>query len=137
MGSTQQSCEADGCCWKPTQGLFLSAQNDVPWCFHKGAGPGPTPPSGNCDAFDWTATDPGFTDEFYTKMYTIFMDNLNVQGTGAVVAAPDHNTPGGSYFYHWMRDGALSMDVFMDLNDMDMTKIKDNMTAYQGWVKNT
>lgn len=65
------------------------------------------------------------------------MKNLNIQGTGAVVAAPDHNTPGGSYFFHWMRDGALSMDVFMDLNDMAYAKIKDNMTAYQGWVKLT
>ena len=30
---------------------------------------------------------------------------------GAVVAAPDYNTPGGSYYYHWERDGALSNTI--------------------------
>ena len=69
-------------------------------------------------------------------MLGLYLKNLNIQGSGAVVAAPDHNTPGGSYYYHWMRDGALSMDVFMDLNDRDLTKIKINMDSYVKWVKN-
>jgi len=33
-----------------------------------------------------------------------------------------------------MRDGALSMDVFMDLNDMDYDKINENMSSYTRWV---
>ena len=27
--------------------------------------------------------------------------NLDVEQSGAVAAAPDTNTPGGSYYYHW------------------------------------
>lgn len=42
-------------------------------------------------------------------MQALFEKNLNIQGSGMVVAAPDYNTPGGSYYYHWARDGALSM----------------------------
>ena len=64
----------------------------------------------------------------------MYVKNLNIEGSGAVVAAPDHNTPGGSYYYHWMRDGALSMNVFMDINDNDYTKVSEFMDAYQGWV---
>jgi glucoamylase len=70
-------------------------------------------------------------------MYDLYMKNLNINGTGAVVAAPDKNTPGGSYYYHWMRDGALSMDVYMDLNDMKVATISDTMNAYVKWVKGT
>lgn len=137
-GTKQPDCEASGCCWVPAQDQFLGESNDTPWCFHPGDGPTPPPqPTGDCGTYDWSATDPGFTDDFYDSMYTLYMGNLNIQGTGAVVAAPDHNTPGGSYYFHWMRDGALSMDVFMDLNDRDPTKIKENMDAYVKWVNNT
>lgn len=52
-------------------------------------------------------------------MYALYEANLNIEGKGGVVAAPDHNTPGGSYYYHWMRDGALSMKVYMEVNDLD------------------
>ena len=47
-------------------------------------------------------------------METRFNANLNIDGVGAVVAAPDHNvSTAGSYYYHWMRDGALSMNAYM------------------------
>jgi GH15 family glucan-1,4-alpha-glucosidase len=46
-------------------------------------------------------------------MYTLFEANLDIQAVGAVVAAPDFSTPGGSYYYEWMRDGALSMRIYM------------------------
>lgn len=101
--------------------------NGTPWCFKKDT-------SNPCPDPVWTATDPGFDSSFYTKMYDLYVLNLNVEGSGAVVAAPDHNTPGGSYYYHWMRDGALSMNVFMDLNDDDYDKVQEKMNAYQGWV---
>jgi len=65
-----------------------------------------------------------------------FEANLNIQGSGAIVAAPDHNTPGGNYYYHWMRDGALSSLVYMQVNDLDYSKVNEVMSAYQGWVKN-
>lgn len=55
-------------------------------------------------------------------------------GQGGVVAAPDNSTPGGSYYYHWMRDGALSMRVFMQLNDLNLAKIQERMDHYVNWV---
>lgn len=42
-------------------------------------------------------------------MRNYFLANLDWKGTGGVVASPDNHTPGGSYIYHWARDGALSM----------------------------
>jgi len=46
-----------------------------------------------------------------------------VDGTGAVVAAPDHGTAGGDYYFDWMRDGSLSMRTFLELNDLDYSKV--------------
>jgi glucoamylase len=34
---------------------------------------------------------------------------------GAVVASPDESTPNQNYFFHWIRDGALTMDVVVTL----------------------
>ena len=47
------------------------------------------------------AEGPGFTDEFYDTMKANYRANLDVEDSGAVVAAPDDATPGGSYYYHW------------------------------------
>ena len=48
-------------------------------------------------------------------MYALFVKNINIGGKGGVVAAPDTNTPGGSYYYHWSRDGALTMRFYLIL----------------------
>lgn len=53
-------------------------------------------------------------------MYNNFIANLDIQGKGGVVAAPDTQTPGGSYYYHWMRDSALSMRSYMEINDYNL-----------------
>ena len=80
---------------------------DTPWCYYK-------KDANLCSAApSWNATDPGFTDDFIAEMVKNFEANLNIQGSGAVVAAPDYNTPAGSYYYHWMRDGALSSLIYM------------------------
>ena len=50
-------------------------------------------------------------------MYALFDVNIDIQGKGGVVAAPDHSTPGGSYYYHWMRDASLTMRTYMELNN--------------------
>lgn len=122
-GIDQSGCEAKDCCWVPVE----AESNGTPWCFKKDT-------SNPCPDLDISATDPGFDGDFYDKTYAMYVKNLNIEGSGAVVAAPDHNTPGGSYYYHWMRDGALSMNVFMDINDNDYSKVSDFMDAYQGWV---
>lgn len=70
-------------------------------------------------------------------MYALYMANINIDGKGGVVAAPDRNTPGGSYYYHWMRDAGLTMRAFMELHDMDLNKVQEKMKAYVGWVLHT
>lgn len=64
------------------------------------------------------------------------MANIDIQGKGGVVAAPDHSTPGGSYYYHWMRDAALTMRTFMEINNFNLTIIDAKMRSYANWVKN-
>merc|ERR1711909_138944 len=115
MGTQQQECEASGCCWRPVN----EVHKDTPWCFYPdGDGPGPTDgPGGDCSSYNWNADGPGFTDDFYNTMFENYRANLNVEGCGAVVAAPDGNTPGGSYYYHWMRDAGLSIKTWLDVND--------------------
>ena len=68
-------------------------------------------------------------------MNTLFEANINIQGKGGVVAAPDRSTPGGSYYYHWMRDAALTMRTYMEINNKDLSIIEEKMKAYVGWVK--
>jgi glucoamylase len=68
-------------------------------------------------------------------MYQFFDANINIQGKGGVVAAPDPNTPGGSYYYHWMRDAALTMRTYMEINDMKLSAVETKMKAYVGWVR--
>ena len=68
-------------------------------------------------------------------MYQFFDVAINIQGKGGVVASPDPNTPGGSYYYHWMRDAALTMRTYMELNDMKLPIVEIKMKAYVGWVR--
>eukprot|EP00919_Chromeraceae_sp_WS-2016_P062766 GHVR01148574.1.p1 GENE.GHVR01148574.1~~GHVR01148574.1.p1 ORF type:complete len:174 (+),score=21.12 GHVR01148574.1:731-1252(+) len=127
MGIDQAKCEAKQCCWKPA--FLLSNTNDIPWCFYpQGSNP--------CEnmTFDW-ADGPGFDQSFYDKMNALFEQNINIHGKGGVVASPDPNTPGGSYYYHWMRDGALTMRTYMELNGKQLSKIEETMKAYVGWVQ--
>jgi hypothetical protein len=56
-------------------------------------------------------------------MYQLFDVNINIEGKGGVVAAPDRNTPGGSYYYHWMRDAALTMRTYMEINNFNLAKV--------------
>jgi hypothetical protein len=32
-------------------------------------------------------------------------------------------TPGGSYYFHWMRDAGLSIKAWLDINDNDYDKV--------------
>jgi len=69
-------------------------------------------------------------------MYALFDANIDIQGKGGVVAAPDYSTPGGSYYYHWMRDGALTMRTYMEINNFELSKIEKKMKSYVNWVRN-
>ena len=122
-GVTQSQCESSGCCWVPG-----SQGSSTPWCFY---------PAGHtdvCTNLSFTATGPGFSDSDFSNMQGFFYANLNIQGKGGVVASPDTATPGGSYYYAWARDAALSMKSYMFINDFSLPTIETNMDAYVQWV---
>lgn len=121
VGSTQSTCEAKGCCWKPA-----AAGSSAPWCFYK-KGNSPTCP------LAYNSTSAPFSDSEVATMRAYFLKNINVDGSGAVVAAPDYNTPGGSYYYHWERDGALSMSALLHTAS-NVDEVRTEMDAYVGWV---
>jgi len=121
VGIDQPGCEAKGCCWQPS-----SADGNDPWCFRKAE-----PHANSCFVMPAkTLSDPPFADDEVAKIRSNFEANIGVQGTGAVVAAPDHNTPGGSYYYHWERDGALSYTALQTAGLATDARMK----AYAEWV---
>jgi len=128
VGTDQTQCEADGCCWQPVL-RENGSMRDTPWCYYKSDKKNP------CNDILWSgAPDAGFTQAFYEKMYANYRANLNIEGSGAVVAAPDQETPGGSYYYHWMRDAGLSIKAWLDINDNNYETVKPELEAYANWV---
>ena len=77
----------------------------------------------------------GFDSHFYDTMWSLFDANIDIQGKGGIVAAPDHSTPGGSYYYHWMRDAALTARTYMELNNFELSKFETKMKHYVEWVR--
>lgn len=80
---------------------------------------------------------PPFSDYEMSVIYMYFLSNLNVRGYGGVLASPDKETPGGSYYFHWERDAALvirtmivTRKAYPQHYDLQMTNIK----AYVKWV---
>jgi glucoamylase len=69
-------------------------------------------------------------------MRSYFLKNINIQGKGGIVAAPDYDTPGGSYYYHWMRDGALTMRCLQETNTGNFSDISTIVKSYAMWVVN-
>ena len=85
------------------------------------------------DVYNWVASDPGFTDAEYDIMYENYKVNLNIRGTGAIIAAPDAETPGGDYRCHWKRDSELSVKAWMDINENDYEAARDVLEGYAKW----
>jgi len=76
-----------------------------------------------------------FSDQEEATIRGFFLNNLDIQGSGAVVAAPDHHTgPGGDYYFHWERDGALSMNALM-VTAASPADVKELFDHYTAWVK--
>eukprot|EP00933_Yihiella_yeosuensis_P007859 TRINITY_DN11304_c0_g3_i1.p1 TRINITY_DN11304_c0_g3~~TRINITY_DN11304_c0_g3_i1.p1 ORF type:complete len:530 (-),score=95.91 TRINITY_DN11304_c0_g3_i1:57-1580(-) len=121
VGTTQSQCESSGCCWEPAE--------SAPWCFKSSTGPAP---SSECK-LAYNSTGNPFSAAEEEKVRNYFLANIDIQNSGAVVAAPDHNTgPGGDYYFHWERDGALSMHALLatsDLKDVD-----EKFQHYVQWV---
>jgi len=128
MGVDQSKCEADGCCWQPV--ARNGSMKDTPWCFYPSDHPNPC----GDGAVNWNGDGVGFSQEYYDIMYKNYEANLNIDGSGAVVAAPDQSTPGGSYYYHWMRDAGLSIKAWLDINNNDYDRVKTVLEGYANWV---
>lgn len=75
-----------------------------------------------------------FSAEEEARVRGYFLKNLDVDGSGAVVAAPDHETPGGNYWYHWERDGALSMHALLATSGLT-EEVDRKFKDYVQWVK--
>lgn len=93
-----------------------------------------------------------FDDESVQLMVRHFLANLDVNGTGAVIASPGAvpalvgmDVPGG-YAWDWMRDGALSMAVLQRLatdasgNPAEAPRVSSGevvrlMRSYASWVR--
>eukprot|EP00929_Paragymnodinium_shiwhaense_P021409 TRINITY_DN1396_c0_g1_i5.p1 TRINITY_DN1396_c0_g1~~TRINITY_DN1396_c0_g1_i5.p1 ORF type:complete len:516 (+),score=151.75 TRINITY_DN1396_c0_g1_i5:73-1548(+) len=119
------SCGNANCCWVPAgQG------SATPWCFHKKG----QVPVNHC-TLKFEPKQP-FSDDEVAKIRELFEANLDIQGSGMVVAAPDHNTgPGGDYYFAWMRDGALSMNAFMETSPSWTDDVDKKMDNWLGWVE--
>lgn len=122
-GIDEDGCEAKGCCWAESD-----STDNVPWCFF---------PAGSVTTCFSVAdsTDEPFSDSEVETMRGYFLDNINIEGKGGVVAAPDLDTPGGSYYYHWERDGALTMRCLQETSPSTVD-VTSYMEAYTSWVLN-
>lgn len=121
VGIDQNGCQSKGCCWSP-------ASSGAPWCFYDSGD------DASCFAMtNSTLLDVPFSKSEIETMKGYFMANINIDGSGGVVASPDNNTPGGSYYYHWERDGALTMRALQDITE-NQADIVDNLIAYGKWV---
>ena len=106
-------------------------------CFYSNGAPTPAPPSptpagGTCflllDNNKPLASAP-FGAAAVAQMQKNFLANINVNGTGAVIASPGavpalkDCCPGG-YRFHWMRDGALTMDAVQLIDGLDPALVR-------------
>ena len=120
-GINQQQCIDKGCCWQPTN-------DHSPYCTYPSEYSTNNYYSPNLKSFS------PFMEEEIDKFFSYFLANIDVNSTGAVAAAPDLNTPGGSYFYHWARDGGLTMDTLQFFTEPSFsTKYSSD---YAKWIKN-
>lgn len=91
--------------------LLTLPQNPTnePWCFQ------PASYSPCSPAVQGSSAGNPFTDADVASMRSFFIANLDLNGTGAVMASPDPSVlNAGSYRFHWSRDAALSMRVFFE-----------------------
>ncbi len=76
---------------------------------------------------------PKYETQVSISSFPSYASQLNVQDSGAVVASPDDDP---DYYYHWMRDGALSIKTWMDINGNDYSVVREKVDAYVDWVQN-
>jgi glucoamylase len=121
VGINQNECISKGCCWQPTS-------DNSPYC---------TYPNefikNNYYNPNLNSSVPFLNEEIIT-FFNYFILNIDINSTGSVAAAPDLNTPGGSYFYHWARDGGLTIDTLQFYTNSTFSYKFSN--DYAKWIKN-
>jgi len=121
LGINQNECISKGCCWQPTSDNSSYCTYPIQQSYTNYFASYLNPP-----------TFP-FSDLEINTFFNYFLNNINIENTGAVAAAPDLNTPGGSYFYHWARDGALTINTLYTFTNKSFSqKYTDN---YLKWVQ--
>ncbi|CAE7186522.1 SMC1 [Symbiodinium microadriaticum] len=111
------------CCWSPVD----PNPENLPWCFFSDRkvqsckiGADPQTP---------------FSDAELQEVVKYFEANLDAEGTGEVMASPDHATgPGGDYYFSWARDGALSMNAYLQSKG-SLQEIEAKMDAWISWLE--
>mmetsp|Transcript_21576 Transcript_21576/g.23533 ORF Transcript_21576/g.23533 Transcript_21576/m.23533 type:complete len:516 (-) Transcript_21576:705-2252(-) len=121
----QSSCQAAGCCWAE------SSVGTVPWCYYGNGA------KSSCYNYQASIQEPFSSAEVET-MRGYFLLNLNVNDAGGVAAAPKFaTTTAGSYYYHWLRDAALSMRALQETNPGNFTDIESIVKSYIQWELKT
>jgi glucoamylase len=119
----EADCVDSGCCWQPVN----PNPDNRPWCFFSDR------KVKKCILSAQPKVP--FSDEELQQVRQYFTANLDIQGSGMVVAAPDHNTgPGGDYYFAWMRDGALSMNAYMQTAPA-FAEAEKKMDSWLAWVE--
>jgi len=86
-----------------------------------------------------------FNDSEVAAMRRYFKANLNVRGTGAVVASPGEcpallaccSTCTGGYAYDWTRDGAISIAALQKVGRSALATLGDSDHVTSGYVRET
>jgi glucoamylase len=120
IGITQSDCIEKSCCWQPTIDHSSYCTYPLTKYYPNYYTPFLNKPT---QPFNQTEID---------IFFQYFLNNIDINKTGAVAAAPDLNTPGGSYFYHWARDGALTINtLYLFSNKTFSKKYSDD---YLKWI---
>ena len=121
LGITQSECINKGCCWQPTN-------DNSAYCTY----PNQETQMNYYTPYLNSPTQP-FTQSEINTFFSYFLNNIDINSTGAIAAAPDLHTPGGSYYYHWARDGALTINTLYSFTNKSFSqKYTDD---YLNWIQ--
>lgn len=97
-------CIKRGCSYVPSSVPF------EPTCFFNASSEVACPLRYDRNSLD----NPMYSQQEEHFLYMRFLNNINYQGVGAVIASRDDKTPGGAYTFHWARDAALTMNTMLE-----------------------
>ena len=121
LGITQNECINKGCCWQPTN-------DNSAYCTY----PNKETEINYYTPYLKSPTQP-FTQSEINTFFSYFLNNIDINSTGSIAAAPDLHTPGGSYYYHWARDGALTINTLYSFTNKSFSqKYTDH---YLNWIQ--